>query len=149
MVKRILVQFLLKFLVGSRCARAPFLVGPPGTGKSQAVEALRYVLDKIGVSANVIRVVCTSGNLAKEQMEMKLFGTEAHYSNAQPSEIFKLASRKNPKVVIVFLDEVDKAGLEALPLLVKLLDPAQPLEDIFVSGMFPGHRHDMRGTRFL
>lgn len=148
-VKRILVQFLLKFLVGSRCARAPFLVGPPGTGKSQAVAALRYALERIGVSASVIRVICTSGNLPKEQMEMKLFGTEVHYTNAQPSEIFKLASRKNPKVVIVFLDEVDKAGFEVVPLLVKLLDPAQPLEDNFVSGMFPRHRHDMRYKVFV
>ncbi|WP_161939443.1 AAA family ATPase [Thermosulfurimonas dismutans] len=148
-VKRILVQFLLKFLMGSRCARAPFLVGPPGTGKSQAVEALRYALDRIGVSASVIRVVCTSGKLPEEQMDMKLFGTEVHYSNAHPSEILKLVAQKKHRVVIVFLDEVDKAGVEIVPILVKLLDPAQPLEDNFVSGMFPGRRHDMRYKVFV
>ncbi len=148
-VKRILVQFLLKFLMGSRCARAPFLVGPPGTGKSQAVEALRYALERIGVSASVIRVVCTSGKLPEEQMDMKLFGTEVHYSNAHPSEILKLVAQKKHRVVIVFLDEVDKAGVEIVPILVKLLDPAQPLEDNFVSGMFPGRRHDMRYKVFV
>ncbi len=144
-----ILGILYRKLSGSKVVRAPLLVGPPGTGKSFAVEALVKALNQNGIRAKLIRrnLVCDK-NTVKE-LEMYLLGTEAHYSNAFPGVLSQEVARKDVDLVVVFLDEVEKGMPYVYPLLLNLLDPAQPLEDYFLKGALVRAPHDLRFKTFF
>lgn len=94
------------------------LVGPPGTGKSHA--ALR-VAELLGLPSRLI-------DMAAQQTNGFLHGSDRHWSNATPGVLFDqviLGSHANPVIV---LDELDKAArrsnFDPLTPLYSALEPA-------------------------
>ncbi len=146
---RRLIGLLYRKISNSKVVRAPLMVGPPGTGKSFAVEALVKTLNKNGIRTELIRRTLVSGEEAVKELGMYLLGTEVYYSNAFPGTLARMVARKDVDLVVVFLDELEKGLPHVYPLLLNLLDPAQPLEDRFLQGVFAGYGHDLRFKTFF
>ena len=144
-----ILGILYRKLSGSKVVRAPLLVGPPGAGKSFAVEALVKALNQNGIRTKLIRRTLIYNENAIKEIEMHLLGTEVYYSNAFPGVLAREVARKDVDLVVVFLDEVEKGMPHVYPLLLNLLDPAQPLEDCFLKGAFVRSPHDLRFKTFF
>ena len=144
-----IVMCLFQRLNGSQIAKSPLLMGPPGTGKSYFPSILCEALNSVGIATILLKVTCRWGDSGRDSLEMMLFGSDAYYSNGMPSTLFKEASFKKNRLILVFIDEIEKGLPDCLPSLLKLLDPQEPLEDTFIKGIWPGYSHDTRFKVFV
>jgi len=143
-IKAVLIS-LIQRIAGSRMARTPLLIGPPGTGKSYLPEALKDVLTRdLNIKTVISRLWSSSDYLGLEELNMEIFGSSIHYANGMPSPITMEAVKKENRLIIVVFDEVEKSLPSSRALLLKLLDPDQPLEDIFLKGILSSYEHDRR-----
>ena len=139
----LLLMSIFRKLSGSKIVRTPILVGPPGTGKSYAVEALVNALNTHGIITRLHLCKMSSYMDQSKDLTLRLLGSESHYTRSHPGVIFKDVSNKNVDLVVVFIDEVEKGMPVIYPTLVNLLDPNQPLQDMFINSIIT-HPHDMR-----
>ena len=144
-----IVTCLSQRLNGSLIAKSPLLIGPPGTGKSYFPSILCEALTNVGITTLLLKVTCRWGDSGRESLETMLFGSDAYYANGMPSTLFKEATLKKNRLILVFVDEIEKGLPDCLPSLLKLLDPQEPLEDTFIKGTWPGFQHDTRFKVFV
>jgi len=145
LVKR-LALFTARRLSGDLSARAPLLVGPPGTGKSYIISMLAEAVSQAGVRTEpVMQQMTQSGRRDQnEEVPMRLLGTSKKYSNSEPGTIFSALTSRGTEATVVFLDEAEKGGMRDF--MVSLLDPKMPLEDSFVKevvGKMDMRRHTL------
>ena len=141
-----LVFYIYAKLTGSDVVKAPFLVGPPGTGKTYLVESLVEAMNICGISTGFYRAVCRHDvtGLHVTGLEGDLIGTECIYSNAQPGMIAKLLVSDGNDLAFIFIDELEKGIGTNIGLMLNLFDPSAPLKDHFLNGVFRTVPHDLR-----
>ena len=138
-----LVKLILRRLLGDQHAPYPVLVGGAGDGKSELARQAGEALSQAGIRTSVIFQSMTEKNglAIGNQTEMHLLGSDSHYDNGAPGAIFEAAVSSTVDLVLVVLDEADKHH-NCYELMIRLLDPKQPLIDIWLAGL--SEQFDMR-----
>lgn len=126
---------VLLALLGDYVLRLPPLlfVGPPGVGKTKFISTLA---DAVGVPFKFL-------NVASLQSESVLGGSEMHWGNTRPGEVFNMIVGGKCANPIFMLDELDKAGRSGrMPLaaLFQLLEREQASR--FEDMSYPGFVFD-------
>ena len=129
--------FLLKgFMPAALAGRhflVPVLLGPPASGKSYIPQVLAYVLSKEGVRTELLVVHCGTDRGWNEETEMRLLGTDFHWGNAAPGDLFRLSADRD--LLIVLVDELDKKNDRRF--FLEVFDAGLPLQDRFVRSVAP------------
>lgn len=129
-----LLRTIFRRLLGDSNASYPLLVGIPATGKSEMARQVGAALTSAGLPTTVIFQSMTLSNYGHNQVEACLLGTQSHYSNADSGKIYKNCVTSSTSLCLIVLDEADKHQ-NSRELLVQLLDPMQPLQDVFASSI--------------
>lgn len=98
------------------CGLRLLLTGAPGIGKTDFAQALSVTL---GVPMMVI-------SMSSAQSSAAIGGSESHYSNSQPGQVFSLLVQGTHANAIIVLDEIEKASTawgDPSAALYQLLEP--------------------------
>jgi hypothetical protein len=132
-----LMNTLVRRLMRDRFVSYPLLIGSPGTGKTEIARQLGMAMTAIGIRTNVVvqSMTDSNGQVNSNQVEMKLQGTSAGWSNAKSGSMYKGCSGRDIDLCLVVLDEADKHD-NCYDKMVEWLDPNQLLQDHFVSDLW-------------
>ena len=141
---KILFSQFFNFSMGSKVSRTPLLIGPPGTGKTYVAEVLKDTLKEAKITSTVYKVCGSQARSSSDEFDMKIFGSSIHWANGMPSPITYQVIKKENRLVILLIDEVEKSLANNLASLLIVLDPHQSFEDKFLQEVFPEFPHDRR-----
>jgi hypothetical protein len=144
--KNIMSTIIRKVVINDSNINSLLFAGPPSTGKSDILQVTKEVLADFDIKVKIVKESLTvQGDNSVFEAKMHILGGNPQWNKGTSGAIFDTSIQDDVDLVILLLDEIDKALSSFSSILHNILDPNQDLCDAF----FEGIPHNLRSKLII